>query len=265
MPVIQTEYQFEGGIPGGTLPGKYQALDVAKLHGNTSDKWTRKVRAELEEMLQDCPGGEVLSKLLKGTNGLYTDFALHLIGEKQRLTSIKAVVLDTEGKPVMDKSGVAKTVSQSRQMTPDQFKADLIQCYGKYFTASDTVEAFRAEFPGGTAGTAEYYPNPEPIEAEVVSDIVLPTVHNNALDVNDAAIDTADATRGMLAGYIQQFLGSAKPLGEVVAAQFQQQFQQGLNAGLASGFANVGGLVPTAQPQEAQPVKKIRKKAVGVA
>lgn len=255
-PVLTTE----GGDPPGAAPGSkiYTAIEIAKLCGYTSDRWTRDRRAELEKLLLNCRNGSALVSALKTPDGKrYTEFALEQLRAFQRATSTGVPVLK-DGVPVLVK-GRARLEVVERQMTAPQYGEVLRQKFGK---PSDS-EGLRAEDdpedPGGTEVEIEAeLVDDDPDLLSVQIDWVPPVAGTQTVELMDNNGAIASATAATLKGFRAKMIQEMAKLGEQDGALMAQAYSLGAQRSLNQGLTDMASITEAEEPTVARKTTKRR-------
>lgn len=229
------------------------ALEIAKLSGYTSDRWTRDERSEIESILRQCRNGSTLVEMLKAADGKrYSGFAYQMIRLKQRLSSTSIPVFK-DGKLQKDKSGKSKLQKIERQMLPDQFAELIVEKLG----AADDSEDDDPDLEAELLPEREPELDPERTSTSIVWQHDETSLGTQLADNNGAiASDTRRTVQGFLSHVEAQFGALGQEAGGVAVQAFLTNFQEQVNQGLsdASQIAN-----PSQAPKTAR--RSTRKKS----
>jgi len=214
----------------GTEAG-ISALEIARLCGYSSDRWTRDRRAELEEIFRHCVSGKTLIAQLKTSSGKYTEWALEQIQALQKATST-AVPLSKNGAVVMVK-GRAKLTSVERQMTLNQYADLLYKKYGKLLLEEDSNPEQDPETPGGTVDAELVEEDPELISTRLVFESQEKTAELAQIQDDTAAIaaDTYGGLSSLKSSLVRRFGQMGAEMGAEAMQALSLEFQKTINQG----------------------------------
>lgn len=268
-----TMQETEGGqYPGHDRPQErvWTGLELAKHCGYSDARWTRRQRADLEEMLLKCKNGKELVAKLKTEDDRYTDFAFQLITEKQRLTGTAVPVLK-DGKPVLDKSGKAKLQNIERKMLPWKYEELLVAKYGK----ASEEELLEADSPGGqgadSPGGSEEVDEVEAIEGELleedpemVSTAIVFETKDRSSEIEEIQANTlaiVEQTRSTFQSFRQNLLKSFEEQGRRDALTAMQAYNRAAQEVMNQ---NLSDLSESGSPEEKPKTTRrtTRKKSV---
>ena len=240
--------EVEPGTPPGVEPG-ISALEIARLCGYSSDRWTRDRRAELEEVFRCCINGAELIAKLKAA-GKYSQWALEQIQALQKATST-AVPIVKNGALVMVK-GRAKLQPVERQMTLNQYAEVLYAKYGKLSSDSASSPEQDPETPEGAIDAELVEEDPEQISTRLEFNTSDKTAEVALVLDDNAAI--AAATFGGLASLRLAVRAQFGQMGEEMGAEAMQALSLGFQRSVNQGASDLNG-----SNQPAQPPKTTRK------
>jgi hypothetical protein len=214
----------------GTEAG-ISAVEIARLCGYSSDRWTRDRRAELEEIFRHCIGGKALVAQLKTSSGKYTEWALEQIQALQKATST-AVPLSKNGAVVMVK-GKAKLIPVERQMTLGQYTEALYQKYGKLLLEEDSNSEQDPETPGGALDAELIEEDPELISTRLVFQSQEKTAELAQVQDDTAAIaaDTYGGLSSLRSSLVRRFGQMGAEIGAEAMQALSLEFQKTVNQG----------------------------------
>lgn len=226
------------------------AIEIAKLSGYVSDRWTRDERAEIEAIFRKCRNGGDLIEALKAPDGRrYSGFAYQMIRLKQNLTSTNIPVV-RNGSVATDRTGRAKTRKVERQMLLSDFSALIVQKLG---SAEDSDYSDPDADPDWEP---ELFLESDP---EKVSTAIVwsPVEAISAAPILDASAEIAGDTKSSIAGFKSRILQSFGAMGEQLGAEAVQEFQLNFQRQINQGLADAAS-VTDAQPGEEKPTKARR-------
>ncbi len=226
------------------------ALEIAKLSGMSSDRWTRDERAKIEAIFKECLNGKELIESLKSANGKgYSGFAYQMIRLQQRFTSATVPALKAN-RVQLDRTGKAKTERCDRKMLADEFAQLIISKLG-------SVEDSDEFDPGADPGAdPDLYPE---IDPEMTSTLVLwnHADSDTAMLIADDNGEIASDTRRSVATFRDSLLAQFDNFGRELGVEAVQRVQLSFQEEMQQGLADLGKVAPTS---EAKTTRRTSKK-----
>lgn len=241
------------------------AVEIAKLCGQTSDRWTRNQRGKIESILKRCRNGSALVESLKASGGkAYSGSAYQLIALMQRYTSTEAPVL-RGGKVVLSRNGIARTQQIERKLLPRQFEELIVSRLG---AATDFDEFVPDADPELDPESTEFVEaefcdeDPEKVSSALVFQDKNPRhamQHSAVLDDSAAiAQDTGETLANTTKFVSQKFEELGKLLGATAVQAMNLGFQDSVN----QGVTDLVNSVTEQTPDTSTARRAVRKKKV---
>jgi len=264
-----TMQEIEGGQhPGHVRPQErtWTGLELAKVCGYSDARWTRRQRADLEELLLKCRNGRELVAQLKTEDDRYTSFALELIAEKQRLTGT-AVPIVRDGKPVLDKTGKAKLQTVDRKMMPWEYEQLLIDRYGKAteeeLSEADMSGGQGADSPGGSEEVEAIEGELLEEDPEKVSTAIIFEPQDRSSEIEEIRANTlaiVEQTRSTFQSFRQNLLKSFEEQGRRDAIAAMQAYNLAAQEVMNQNLSDIAESDSQEKPKTAR--RTTRKKSV---